>query len=123
MTPAQAAWVREHVWTPAMRATYATTPGFYTTCACQWGPSGWCANGSCRRCHAGEPSPGWAAIVCGPTGDKPRHFAEPFRHPTPSATGAHRERLALVWLADRVCRWVCPHACHDQLDLFAEVAR
>jgi hypothetical protein len=39
-------------------------------------------------------------------------FGEPYEHPTPSITGPRRMREAMVWLADRICRWVCPCQCH-----------
>lgn len=45
MTDAQARWVREHAWTPAMRKTYTTTPALYSTCPCQHGPCGHCTAG------------------------------------------------------------------------------
>ncbi|MGV9779729.1 DUF6248 family natural product biosynthesis protein, partial [Streptosporangium sp. NPDC003464] len=37
MTPGQAAWVREHVWTAGMRKTHREVPGATSHCACQWG--------------------------------------------------------------------------------------
>lgn len=124
LTPEAAAWIREHAWKARMRATYAEVPGFFTTCACQHGPSTWCATGKCGNCHRGTPLREYAAVICWP-GDRPAYFAEPYRHETGvSATGPRYEHLAMVWLADRVCRWVCPHDCHAtvQLDLFEEVA-
>uniref|UniRef100_UPI0005925736 hypothetical protein n=1 Tax=Nocardiopsis potens TaxID=1246458 RepID=UPI0005925736 len=47
-----------------------------------------------------------------PGGEYAAEFAEPYAHPTPSATGRHRTAVAQVWLADRVCRWVCSCGCH-----------
>lgn len=43
-----------------------------------------------------------------------------YEHPSPSATGAHHTSTAQVWLADRVCRWVCDCECHQggQIALF-----
>ena len=34
MTYAEAAWVREYVWTKAMRATFAQVPAIYSKCPC-----------------------------------------------------------------------------------------
>ncbi|MBA9003689.1 DUF6248 family natural product biosynthesis protein [Thermomonospora cellulosilytica] len=127
-TPEQAAWIREHVWTKAMRKSYRETPEAYHACACQYGMTTWCNIGQHDRCHRATPQPDWETIICGPDGMHPLHFAGYYRHPVrASATGPHPSALPLVWLADRVCRWVCPCACHAtpaapvQLDLFAEV--
>ena len=114
MTPDAAAWVREHVWTGAMRKTFREVPGFYLTCACQWG------NGPCRpssglprhdACHLGTPIWDYETIIGTKGGIGVTAFAEPYRHPTASATGWHRSHLAMVWLADRACRWACPCNC------------
>jgi hypothetical protein len=123
MTPTQAAWVREHVWTKGMRKTYAETPGFYLACACQYGVTGWCRNGQCHRCHRATPLPTDVTAICTRSGIHPAYFQQPYEHPTPSATGYHKNSIARVWLADRLCRWICPHHCHQaprpcQLDLF-----
>ena len=62
MTDAQARWVREHAWTPAMRKTYATTPALYSTCPCQHGPCGHCTAGHHDQCPYTDPShTQWAA--------------------------------------------------------------
>lgn len=129
MTAEEAAWVRDHVWTTPMRKTYREVPGFYVTCACQGGLTSWCGIGRHDLCHRAAPLRSYETVICGRSGNDPRYFPEPYAHDTDvSATGARRERLAMVWLADRVCRWVCPDSCHTapaapvQLDLFGAVA-
>jgi hypothetical protein len=123
MTGTEAAWVRAHVWSAAMRKVYAEVPGYYKACDCQFGETQWCRVGQCDRCHRGTPLPSYATAICTRGGAHAAYFRETYTHPTPSATGAHRVSIALVWLADRVCRWICPHDCHQtprpqQLDLF-----
>lgn len=114
MTPDEAAWVREHVWTQAMRKTHREVPLYAHTCACQSGLTSWCQHGQCDRCHRGTPQPGPAGYVCGGGGGQTvLGFAEPYEHPTLSATGWHKSYDAMFWLADRICRWLCPHDCHD----------
>lgn len=127
--PAEAAaWIRAHAWTAGMRKIYKETPGFYTACACQFGTTTHCATGHCDRCHRATPLRDYATVIALP-GNRCAYFPEPYAHLTDvSATGPRYEDLAMVWLADRVCRWVCPHACHaapaapEQLDLFAEAS-
>lgn len=91
MTPEEAAWVRANAWPPTLAAGLAPTD----VCACQYGPSGWCINGVCHRCTGGTTM-----------------------HPETSVTDRRGRVLyldgkyALVWLADRICRWQCPHDCH-----------
>lgn len=114
MTDEEAAWIREHVWTQPMRKTHREVPGYYSTCACQYGVTSWCQHGQCGRCHRGAPLPGPAGYVGGPGGQAVMVFAEPYEHPTPSATGSHKTSMAMFWLADRVCRWVCPCTCHGR---------
>lgn len=50
MTYAEAAWVREYVWTKAMRATFAQVPAIYSKCPCQYGPCGYCTDGHHEMC-------------------------------------------------------------------------
>jgi hypothetical protein len=114
MSEATAARIRAQVWTPAMRKTYRDVPDAFHTCACQSGASQWCQEGKHARCHRGEPLPDYETLLCRRGGEYPATFPEPFTHPTPSATGARRSQLAMVWLADRVCRWVCPCTCHAE---------
>lgn len=109
----EAAWIRTNVWPVAMRKTFAEVPGMFTSCACEYGLTSWCQNGQCERCHRAEPQPGPAGYVCGRTGEDPMYFGEPYEHPTISATGRHKTQVAMFWLADRVCRWICPCSCHD----------
>lgn len=107
MTEHEAAWVREHVWTHAMRRS----PG-PPVCACQYGPSGYCLRDAHERCGRGTPLRAYEALVCGPDGVSPLAFGEPYAHETDtSATGPRHTTVAMVWLADRVCRWICPCTC------------
>lgn len=63
MTEAEAAWVREHVWTPAMRKDYVETPAIHSMCPCEYGPCGHCATGHRDRCPYTDPHhPQWAAV-------------------------------------------------------------
>jgi hypothetical protein len=150
MTPAEAAWVRENVWTSSMRVLFKELPGFYLTCACQH--SGPCTNakdpGRHKRCHVGQhPLLRYETIISGWDGTYGVAFPTPYRFPTADATSWKYSRMAMVWLADRQCRWACSCDCghprgdiaHDPrrnpmrpityelvalpgLDLFAEVA-
>jgi hypothetical protein len=127
MTQDAAAWVREHVWTPAMRKTYREVPAFYSTCDCQFGATQWCQTGRHDRCHRAEPLVSCATMILRRGGLYPASFTEEFTHPTPSATGPVTTSLAQVWLADRRCRWVCPCECHapepDPREVLAFVVR
>lgn len=127
MTPDGAAWVREHVWTKTMRNTYREVPGFYLTCACQG--NGPCINTPQRpethlTCHVGRwPLPRYETIITNRR-QQVSAFTRPFRYPTPSATGWHHSRLAMVWLADRVCRWACTCGCgHPRENVAHDPAR
>lgn len=132
MTKGQAAWVREHAWTKGMRKQRDDAPLAAAACACQYDVTHWCSPNTNQhgRCHRATPQYTWEAIICDRTGLSPVAFPKAYEHDTnDSATGPQRERIAMVWLADRVCRWVCSCACHaapepqaEQLDLFAEVA-
>lgn len=121
-----AAWIRDHAWPPRMRNTFLTAVGFYSSCLCQNGRSHNCANGRHGRCPG--TLTGFHTIIGRPDGTV-AEFPAPYEHPTDSATGPQHEHAALVWLADRVCRWQCPCDCHTapapskpvQLGLFAEV--
>jgi hypothetical protein len=112
----RAAWIREHAWTNAMRKQYRQTPGFYTKCPCQFGPSGHCTGGPGARhehCPRGVPLRSEHTMILSPGGVYPAHFTADYEHKTDtSATGPQYTSLALVWLADRVCRWICPCDCH-----------
>ncbi|MFF0526571.1 DUF6248 family natural product biosynthesis protein [Actinomadura nitritigenes] len=109
MTETAAAWVREHAWTSAMRKTFASTPGFFTACACQY------SGGECRhgdRCHRREPLVIPIGSVMQRGGEYTALHPEPYQHPTPTATGPQHTAHAQVWYADRTCRWVCDCECH-----------
>lgn len=124
-TPDQAAWIRAHAWTAAMRRE-----ALPASCACQYGTCGYCVHGRHDACINRQtwPKHRIAGYVCGRGGITPPCLAEPYEHETSaSATGPQFTSLAQVWLADRVCRWVCPCSCHTappepgpplQLDLF-----
>lgn len=128
MTPEQAEWVRDHVFTKPMRKCYAETPGYYTMCACQSGMTTWCDTGVHHRCHRATPLPRHEGFVDTRGGVHVAYFTADYEHPTLTATGRFPTRLAQVWLADRVCRWVCPCPCHsapaapEQLDLLEVIA-
>jgi hypothetical protein len=114
--PAEGAeWIREHVWTPKMRETFREVPGAYLRCACQHGTTHWCRVGRHDRCHGAAPLPDneTAILDCA---EHPRYLPQPFEHLVlTGATGPRPSREALVWLADRTCRWVCPCSCHGSL--------
>lgn len=121
-TAGEAAWIRGHAWTPAMRRTHRTVPGLTSTCACQSGLTSWCWHDQHGRCHRAAPLGDVHTFICGPDGETVLSFPQPYTHPTDTATGPRRTYAAQVWLADRVCRWVCPCDCHDALFTLAEVA-
>jgi uncharacterized protein DUF6248 len=109
MTGEEAAWVRANVITETLVGNLAPTD----VCACQYGASGWCTNGGCRKCTGGGTAFPETSIT-----DKTGHVLY--------LDGVY----ALVWLADRVCRWWCACSCHRkalrttpvQPSLFEEVA-
>jgi len=112
LTAEVAGQIRATAWTPAMRKSYRETPGWYHRCACQSGLTHWCRTGQHDRCHRAAPLRSYAAVICGPDGETPALFAEPYAHDTDVyATGPRRTSLAMVWLADRVCAWQCPCDC------------
>ncbi|MEV4179903.1 DUF6248 family natural product biosynthesis protein [Streptosporangium canum] len=111
MTPDQAAWVREHVWTAGMRKTHREVPGFYPMCACQY--SGGPCSGRLPQhgtCHIGVPLPMPECHISTRHGGVAA-FTAPYRHPTASATGWHYTTAAQLWLADRRCAWWCRCDC------------
>ncbi|MEU4235536.1 DUF6248 family natural product biosynthesis protein [Nonomuraea sp. NPDC026600] len=112
LSPAQAEWIRANAWTAQLRKEHASHPAYRATCSCQHGKTGHCDMGKCGKCERGEPLPSWETVICDRSGIYPVHMRRPFLHPTPSATIPQRQQLAMVWLADRVCRWVCPCPCH-----------
>lgn len=112
MTDTEAAQVRELAWTQGMRKTFSDTPGFYRACACQAGRTWHCAHGSHSSCHRAMPLRSIEAYIVG-RGGGVAHLPEEYQHPTDtSAIGPRTTAAAQVWLADRVCRWVCPCECH-----------
>lgn len=122
MTPEQAAWVREHAWTDAMRSGL-TGPARHR-CACQDDHvTGWaCRADQCHRCDYGEPV-AYETTIRRHGGLRPASLPTPMRHEPRTAYGTRT--MAMVWLADRVCCRVCSCSCHvpapTQLGLFAGV--
>ena len=113
MPAATAEWIRAHAWTGRMRETFREVPGFYLSCACQYGTTTLCNNGNHDQCHRATSLHSSETTVCRRGGDRPAHFKKPLRHKAQtSAVGPHRSRYAEVWLSDRVCRWQCPCSCH-----------
>ncbi|MFC3984924.1 hypothetical protein [Streptosporangium jomthongense] len=119
MTTAEATWVRDHAWTGAMRKTYKEVPGFYLTCSCQW--NGPCLNdarpGVHEVCHMGVAMSYYETVIEVRGGQAVAAFPTPYRHPTASATGWHPSHLAMVWIADRRCRWQCTCPCDHRRDV------
>ncbi|HEY3683433.1 MAG TPA: DUF6248 family natural product biosynthesis protein [Streptosporangiaceae bacterium] len=126
-----AAAIRRTAWTQAMRRTYAEVPGFYTACACEYGTSGNCETGHCGDCVRGEPLRRPETVIVSRAHTGAAFLPAPYAHETDvSATGPKYERIAHVWLTDRVCTWTCPHRCHqighverDQLSIFDALER
>lgn len=110
MTNREAAWVRNNVWPQAKRKCFRDHPGYHLKCSCQSGMSTWCQNGKHEECHRGTALPNCEAFITNRR-DQVLYFPEPYKHPTVTATGAHRTSAAQVWLAHRTCRWVCPCKC------------
>lgn len=62
MSEAEAAWVRKHAWTRAMRRTHRHCPAIHSKCPCQYGPCGSCSAGDHARCPYSLPEhAAWAA--------------------------------------------------------------
>ncbi|WP_433465729.1 DUF6248 family natural product biosynthesis protein [Spirillospora sp. CA-128828] len=116
LTDDRAAWIRANAWTGGMRKTYREVPQSFHRCACQSGLTHWCQIGQHDRCHRAAPQRTEATVICTPGGSHPAHFPADYEHKTDtSATGPRFESIAMVWHADRVCRWICPCGCHDVL--------
>ena len=114
MTPAEAAWVRKHAWNGIIRAEYKRAPDVMLLCGCQHGPSRWCQDGQHGGCHRECPHASAEAWVWTRRGHVAQ-FAEPYQHPYPWKPGRRPKQpdaWAQLWLADRVCRWVCSCPCH-----------
>ncbi len=110
MTPDQAAWVRAHVWPPQLQALAERLPARYTTCACQRGVSRACARGTHDRCPRDLVAK--EGVVTDRSGVDFVAFATPYAHRTVTVDGPPLPTpVAQVWLADRVCRGVCPCTC------------
>lgn len=79
-------------------------------CPCQWGLSAYCLHGQHDRCRS----------------DIPTAYPETWVTDAAGRVWGLDYAQVQVWLADRVCRWVCPCDCHAttspvQLDLLAVV--
>jgi len=106
VTPTEAAWVREHVWPAAMRKAHDEHPLATAHCPCQWSaPLSCTGDPSCHRiqplvlCESYITNRRWQV----------QSFSVDYEHPTASAASTRRRREAMVWLADRRCRWICPN--------------
>lgn len=123
MSADAAAWVRANAWTPAMRRGL-TSPS-NRLCACQDDHvTGWaCVSGQHDRCDYGQ-HPDYETTIWRHGTVLPASLTKPMRHQPRTAFGSRT--MAMVWLADRVCRRVCSCSCHVpapvQLDLFAGVS-
>ncbi|WP_067828365.1 hypothetical protein [Actinomadura kijaniata] len=115
LTDAVAAQIRETAWTPAMRRSYRDLPGYWTSCACQWGCPA-CERGDHHRCPRHEPLRRPMGHVMRTGGTHAAHHAEPHQHPTPTATGPKHTTQAQVWLADHACAWECRCGCRKDDD-------
>lgn len=114
MTPDEFAWIRENVWTAAMRKTWREVPGATTACACQYGTTLQCQRGDCDRCHRATSLTMPIGYICRRDGETPLVFTQPYKHPHATATQRVVTSLAMVWYADRLCRWLCPCDCHSR---------
>jgi hypothetical protein len=104
MTEESGAWVREHVWPVTMRKARDEHPD--THCPCQWGAPLNCAGDP--SCHRIEPLASCETYITNRRWQV-QSFTTDYEHPTASAASTRRRRDAMVWLADRRCRWVCPN--------------
>lgn len=84
MTAEEAAWVREHAWTVAMRRQWRQIPAVYSMCPCQYGPCGRCAAGECESCSCLVGGAEWAAARA----DVPAGYVEDHRGYIPALGGA-----------------------------------
>lgn len=105
MTAETAARVRDTVLPPPLRTGSAL-------CACQSGPTTHCRWGEHARCHRAAPQRVCETWVLRRDGGV-AHLRDLYTHPTVSITGTWRTATAMVWLADRTCRWVCGCECHS----------
>ncbi|MGW0495079.1 hypothetical protein ACWD0Z_06450 [Streptomyces sp. NPDC003007] len=115
MTPDQAAWVREYVWTGFRLRNHNHIPSTTFACACQGPPSCECQrdwHGQCR--HDEHPV---NETVIHTTRGRAARFPEPYEHRTPAGRNGRRvvygrHDVAWVWLAGRPCREICTCFCH-----------
>ncbi|MEU6033958.1 hypothetical protein ABZ801_00965 [Actinomadura sp. NPDC047616] len=112
MSETEAAWVREQVWTSAMRRAHAEVPGYLGECPCEYQAR--CPHG--EQCTRREPLARPIGVILRPGGEQAACFPEPFAHPTPTAVGPQRTAEAQIWYADHTCRWVCTCECHSEPD-------
>lgn len=98
MSEAEGAWVRAHVWTPAMRDLDAGYPyGFYRWCSCQHGTCWKCLSNRCDLCvHRQHGGPNVDPLA-----------------PSGWIHGTRGNVLARIVVRDgeQPCRWVCACPC------------
>jgi hypothetical protein len=112
--PAETAeWIREHAWTGSMREVFREVPSFFLSCACESGLTHWCRTGRHGKCHRGTALPSSETAITDSIGCTLYFRRLAYRNAVrTSAIGPQRIQEALVWLGDRVCRWLCPCPCH-----------
>lgn len=66
------------------------------TCPCQWGPSSYCLNGRHAQCRNGTPTT----------------YPETWITDADGRVWGLAHQQVQVWLADRICRWICRCDCH-----------
>lgn len=108
MSPDQATWVRENVWSALRLRNHNHIPSTTFACACQKPPSVECQRDwhtSCR--HDGHAI---NETVISTSSQRAARFPDPYEHSSPVRSG--RNDLAWVWLAGRPCREICGCVCH-----------
>lgn len=109
MTSDQAEWVRTNAWPKTMQRADLD---LVNRCACQQGMSPDCEAGAHGKCKRGEPLSKVETYI---KRDGVCHFPKVYEHPVSTALGRVHTNAAQVWLADRMCRRICPCDCHSAL--------
>ncbi|WP_326646074.1 hypothetical protein OG884_15595 [Streptosporangium sp. NBC_01755] len=109
MTPEAAAWVRTAVLEPL------SIPTPSPRCACQLGTYVTCHRGDHQACPVVD------AGIWGRLGEVETLIYRPGGQPAQAREALYRREMsprsnhvALVWLADRRCRWRCLCGCHEE---------